>query len=236
MNLFAQVWFWMILIAMIGLIVTIIILETKLSDTHTDVPYWVWIIFGISVSMFLISFVVYAIELSSSMQEVPEDGECYVREVTYHPLKIVSKQEQCPLPPKQECRPRCEPQCPLPPKQECRPRCEPQCPLPPKQECRPKCEPQCPLPVRECRPRCEPQYPPQRYVRAYPVHTEEFHNFERGGVINVVPSPYPVPYEREQIPINQGLMESPRARRMEEQIPPSQTSGVKILKDLSPQA
>lgn len=60
-NPIASVWFWLMVIGVLGLIATIITFEFlgETSNNSTSTPWWIWILFTASGVFFLISFVLY---------------------------------------------------------------------------------------------------------------------------------------------------------------------------------
>jgi hypothetical protein len=97
MNIFTTIWFWLLIISIIGFIVTVISFETlgQTSSTSNSTPVWVWIIFAISVAFFILAFILYAIDLSAYYYDMEIAEAC--GELPPPPPK---KKIECP---KREC-------------------------------------------------------------------------------------------------------------------------------------
>lgn len=124
MNPFMKVWFWLLILSIIGFIIAFITFESSgqgLSN-NTSTPAWVWIILIISFVFLIASFVLYVLDLSAYHRRVEIAEAC--GELPPPPPK---KKMKCP---KKECekKPACEK--PKPPCEEPKPPCEA-----PKKEC-----------------------------------------------------------------------------------------------------
>ena len=64
MNIFNKLWFWLLVLSIIGFIVTFILFET-ITETSAYPP-WIWIIFGISISVVLVAFILYIVNITES--------------------------------------------------------------------------------------------------------------------------------------------------------------------------
>lgn len=66
-NPFTKIWFWLLLLSIVGFIMFFIFIETQ-GETAANkgtTPMWIWILFMISLGFFLLAFILYAIDLSN---------------------------------------------------------------------------------------------------------------------------------------------------------------------------
>ena len=98
MNPFNKLWFWLLIISLIGFIIALIFLETQ-SETvigHTSTPMWIWIMFGVAGLFFIVSFVLYCITLSNHHRDLEIAEACGEL-----PPPVIKKKRECP---KTECK------------------------------------------------------------------------------------------------------------------------------------
>lgn len=88
MNPLYTIWFWLLLISIILLIVAAIIFEIHISN-QTMSPWWIWIIFGLGITSFIASIIIYQLTYS-----YPKDIKvCDYKRTTYvvsEPLSFAS--------------------------------------------------------------------------------------------------------------------------------------------------
>lgn len=97
MNPFAKVWFWLLILSIIGFILSFIFFE-RIGQTNTDsssTPAWIWIVFIISLILFFAAFILYAIDVAAYHRRMEIAEAC--GEVPHHHLK---RKIECP---KKEC-------------------------------------------------------------------------------------------------------------------------------------
>jgi len=96
MNPVVKVWFWLLILSIIGFIIAIIFFETtgEVAPGVVSTPIWIWIVFAVCLILFIIAFILYIIDL----------GEYY------HWLEIAEACGELPPPPckkKVVCPPKC---------------------------------------------------------------------------------------------------------------------------------
>lgn len=65
MNPLAKIWFWLLLLSIIGFIVSLIMFEAY-GQTNTDEPTtqpWIWVMFAISFAFWVIALILYIIDV-----------------------------------------------------------------------------------------------------------------------------------------------------------------------------
>lgn len=90
-NPFATVWFWLLIISIIGIITGLILFE--IFRLKTDTHWWIWTILGISISLFVISFIWFIVSMSNHYKKLEIEEAC-----GEYPGK---KKIKCP--PKEKC-------------------------------------------------------------------------------------------------------------------------------------
>ncbi len=102
MNPFTKVWFWLMIISIIGIIVSAILFEqySQITLSQTYVPAWLWVILGISLVLFIISFILYCVEVAAYYKRLAAAEECgtIVCQQTNVPSNVSSP--HCPSSPK----------------------------------------------------------------------------------------------------------------------------------------
>lgn len=136
MNPVTKIWFWLLILSIIGLIAAFIGFELLSPNGSGEiiVPMWIWVVFGISIVFLIISFVLYCIDMAAY----------------YHQREIA---EACgDLPPPQPKKPIvCPPKCVEKTIIEClqtSPSCPPKCVEKTVTECVERCaipQPPCPI-------------------------------------------------------------------------------------------
>lgn len=96
MNPLTKIWFWLLILSIIGFITSFVAFETtsQSNDTPRSRPAWVWVLFIISIAFFLVSFFLYILDLSAYLYRVEVATAC--GEMPAPPVKMV----ECP---KKEC-------------------------------------------------------------------------------------------------------------------------------------
>lgn len=66
MNPFKKVWFWLLILSIIGFIISFVLFE-KYGQTNNDTstPGWIWVIFIISFIFWIIALILYAVDMAS---------------------------------------------------------------------------------------------------------------------------------------------------------------------------
>lgn len=97
MNPFTKIWFWLLILSIIGFVLTFIFFETmgQTSSGNNSTPGWIWIIFILSIIFFIVAFILYAIDLSAYHRRMEIAEAC--GELPPPPPK---KKIECP---KREC-------------------------------------------------------------------------------------------------------------------------------------
>jgi hypothetical protein len=96
LNPFTTFWFWLLIFSIVGFIVSIIFYETsgQTATGNTSTPGWIWTMFIISIFLFVLSFILYWLDLRCHCYE-GSGGSCG------NYLKLPNeKTTDCP---KQEC-------------------------------------------------------------------------------------------------------------------------------------
>lgn len=116
MNPFTKVWFWFLILSIIGFIVTIILFETNWQTTDTSWTSTTWIVFAISIVLFVFAFILFIIDISAYYRDRDIAEAC--GELIPCPKKKVECPKKCcvqktiiectELPPSSTCNP-CEP-------------------------------------------------------------------------------------------------------------------------------
>lgn len=97
MNPFTRIWFWLLILSIIGFVLTFIFFETmgQTSSGNNSTPGWIWIIFILSIIFFIVAFILYAIDLAAYHRRMEIAEAC--GELPPPPPK---KKIECP---KREC-------------------------------------------------------------------------------------------------------------------------------------
>lgn len=97
MNPFTKIWFWLLILSIIGFVLTFIFYETMGQTTsgNNSTPGWIWIIFILSIIFFIVAFILYAIDLAAYHRRMEIAEAC--GELPPSPPK---KKIECP---KREC-------------------------------------------------------------------------------------------------------------------------------------
>ena len=93
MNPFTKIWFWLLVISIIGFIISLIFFEImgQTAPDNDSTPAWIWIIFILSIIIFIIAFVLYAIDIAGYHRKMEIAEAC--GEVI---PKIEKKKIECP--------------------------------------------------------------------------------------------------------------------------------------------
>jgi len=79
MNLFTKFWFWLLILSIIGFIIFFIGFEVSVHSNPNNVttPAWIWVVFGISVFLFIVAAILYYISASCcvSLELVTDCGD-----------------------------------------------------------------------------------------------------------------------------------------------------------------
>lgn len=65
MNPFTKIWFWLLVLSIIGFILSVIFFEImgEASGGNNSTPVWIWIIFILSIIFLIVAFILYIIDL-----------------------------------------------------------------------------------------------------------------------------------------------------------------------------
>lgn len=67
MNPFITTWFWLLIISIIGIVISVILFETR---NLIDIAAWIWVLFILSIIFFIIAFALYCIDLYAYHQYI----------------------------------------------------------------------------------------------------------------------------------------------------------------------
>lgn len=98
MNPFRKVWFWLLILSIIGFIITFIGYE-RFGQTNTGTsttPWWIWIVFGLSFILWAVALILYIIDVAAYYRRMEIAEAC--GELPPPPPK---KKIECP---KKECK------------------------------------------------------------------------------------------------------------------------------------
>jgi len=67
MNPFRKVWFWLLILSIIGFIISFILFERygQTNTGNTSTPGWIWIIFILSVIFWIVALVLYIVDIAA---------------------------------------------------------------------------------------------------------------------------------------------------------------------------
>ena len=97
MNPFKRIWFWLLILSIIGFIISFVLFE-RYGQTNTDntsTSVWIWVILGLSFLFWIIALVLYAIDIAAYHKRMEIAEAC--GELPPPPPK---KKIECP---KKEC-------------------------------------------------------------------------------------------------------------------------------------
>lgn len=94
MNPFTKVWFWLLLLSILGFIITFILFETMgLTVTGEETASaWIWIVFIVSVILVIIAFILYSIDMNEYYRQLEIAEACGLL-----PPPCPKKKIECPL-------------------------------------------------------------------------------------------------------------------------------------------
>jgi hypothetical protein len=97
MNPFTKIWFWLLILSIIGFILSFIFFESMGQTTagNTSTPAWIWVIFVLSIIFFVVAFILYAVDVAAYHRRMEIAEAC--GELPPPPPK---KKIECP---KKEC-------------------------------------------------------------------------------------------------------------------------------------
>ena len=66
MNPFRKVWFWLLILSIIGFIISFILFERygQTNTGNTSTPGWIWVIFILSIIFWIVALVLYIIDVA----------------------------------------------------------------------------------------------------------------------------------------------------------------------------
>ena len=61
MNPLTEVWFWLLIISIIGFIISFVLFETKnrTINGQTSIPVWIWVIYFVSIGLFAAALIIF---------------------------------------------------------------------------------------------------------------------------------------------------------------------------------
>ena len=97
MNPFRKLWFWLLILSIIGFIISFILFEQygQTNTGNTSTPGWIWIIFIVSFILWIIALILYIVDVAAYHRGLEIAEAC--GELPPPPPK---KKIECP---KQEC-------------------------------------------------------------------------------------------------------------------------------------
>jgi len=108
MNPFSKIWFWLLILSIIGFILSFVFFETmgETATGNTSTPSWIWIIFILSVVLFIIAFILYSIDMNKyycCLETAKASGElpsCPETKCPCPEMKCPEPKKPCPQPKK----------------------------------------------------------------------------------------------------------------------------------------
>jgi hypothetical protein len=78
MNPFTKIWFWLLILSIIGLILSFVFFETQATNNNGQwtVPIWVWVIFILSIVFAIISFILYCFDIAAHYKRLEIAEAC----------------------------------------------------------------------------------------------------------------------------------------------------------------
>lgn len=96
LNPFKKVWFWILILCIIGFIVSLSLFESMgQTATGSSTPIWIWVLFGISILLWIVALVLYSIDVAATRKRAEIAEAC--GELPPEPVK---KKVECP---KKQC-------------------------------------------------------------------------------------------------------------------------------------
>ncbi len=79
MNPLTEIWFWLLIISIIGFIISFILFETsgQIVDGKTVIPAWVWVIYFISIILLIAAFIIFCYRMHRHYQHLEMLEACY---------------------------------------------------------------------------------------------------------------------------------------------------------------
>ena len=67
MNPLTKIWFWLLILSIIGFIIALIGFETsgQTNTTNTSTPVWIWVVFALSLLFWIIALILYCIDVAA---------------------------------------------------------------------------------------------------------------------------------------------------------------------------
>lgn len=94
MNPFRKLWFWLLILSIIGFIISFVLFEQN-SNGNTAAPGWIWIIFILSFIFWIVAMILYIVDIAG-YHHAREIAEACGELPPPHPKKKI----ECP---KKEC-------------------------------------------------------------------------------------------------------------------------------------
>jgi hypothetical protein len=97
MNPFRKLWFWLLILSIIGFIIAFVLFEMYGQTTtgNTSTPGWIWIIFILSLLFWVIALILYAVDVAAYHKRMEIAEACGEL-----PPPLPKKKIECP---KKEC-------------------------------------------------------------------------------------------------------------------------------------
>jgi hypothetical protein len=96
LNPFKKVWFWILILCIIGFIISLSTFESMgQTTTGTQTPMWIWVIFGISILLWIVALVLYSIDVAATKRRVEIAEACGELPAPPPKKKIECPKKQC---------------------------------------------------------------------------------------------------------------------------------------------
>jgi hypothetical protein len=102
MNPLTEIWFWLLIISIIGFIIAFILFETynQVVDGKIVIPGWIWVIYFVSIAILVMAFVIFCYRMYRHYQHLEMLEACY----GVVPAPPIKKSVTCPV----QCDTPCE--------------------------------------------------------------------------------------------------------------------------------
>jgi hypothetical protein len=96
MNPFVKLWFWFLIVSIIGFIVSIVLFETQstIENNQNIFPIWVWSIFIVSIIIFVIAFILFVVAIVAYYEQLEINEACGLNKCKK--IKVIRCPYSCP--------------------------------------------------------------------------------------------------------------------------------------------
>jgi hypothetical protein len=96
LNPFKKVWFWILILSIIGFIVALATFESMgQTTTGNSTPIWIWVIFGLSILFWIVALVLYSIDVAATKRRAEIAEACGELPPPPPKKKIECPKKQC---------------------------------------------------------------------------------------------------------------------------------------------